>query len=251
MQQQADLTGAQSVSSAILLVRGLSKSFGAVQVAKDVDLDVEEGEILGIIGPNGAGKTTLFGMLSGHVEPSAGRLIFQGRDITGEPPHVRARAGIARTYQVPRPFGQMSVTDNLRVAATFAGGLDAAAARSWIAEVLAVTGLGVHAQVPAGRLPLLVRKRHELARALAMRPKLLLIDEVAAGLTEEEISEFIAIVRHIRSMGVAVVWIEHVIRTMLTATDRLMVLAGGEVLAVGEPHAVIRSPEVKRVYLGA
>lgn len=251
VQRQADLTGTRSVSSAILSVRGLSKSFGAVQVAKEVDLDVEQGEIVGVIGPNGAGKTTLFGMLSGHIEPSAGRLMFQGRDITGEPPHVRARAGIARTYQIPRPFGQMSVTDNLRVAATFAGGLDAAAAQTWIAEVLAVTGLGIHAQVPAGHLPLLVRKRHELARALAMRPKLLLIDEVAAGLTEEEVSEFIAIVRHIRSMRVAVVWIEHVIRTMLTATDRLMVLAGGEVLAVGEPHAVIGSPEVKRVYLGA
>lgn len=250
-ERQREPVPATADAASILSVRGLSKSFGAIQVANAIDFDVATGEILGIIGPNGAGKTTLFGMLSGHVQPSAGRLMFAGRDITDEPPHVRARAGIARTYQVPRPFGQMSVTDNLRVAATFAGGLDAAAAAAWIAEVLIITGLTSHAATLAGRLPLLVRKRHELARALAMRPKLLLIDEVAAGLTEEEVSAFIAIVRSIRAMGVAVVWIEHVIRTMLTATDRLMVLAGGEVLAVGEPRAVIDRPEVKRVYLGA
>lgn len=237
--------------TALLSVRQMSKSFGAIQVARKIDFDVGEGEILGVIGPNGAGKTTMFGMLSGHVPPSAGRLHFGGVDITDLAPHERARAGIARTYQVPRPFAQMSVFDNLRVAGSFAGSMRGAPLMAWIGEVLDITGLMKQAQTRAGRLPLLLRKRLELARALAMRPRLLLIDEVAAGLTQEEATEFIALVRQIRGMGIAIVWIEHVIRTMLTATDRLMVLAGGEVLAIGDPHEVFERPEVKRVYLGA
>jgi branched-chain amino acid transport system ATP-binding protein len=236
--------------SGILSVRGLSKSFGAIQVANGVAFDVVEGEILGIIGPNGAGKTSLFGMLSGHVQPSAGTVHFRGEDITALPPHDRARRGIARTYQVPRPFGQMTVFDNLRVAASFAGGLQGTEATEWVERTLAATGLVRFADTLAGRLPLLVRKRHELARALAMRPKLLLIDEVAAGLTELEVGEFIDLVRRIRNMGTTIVWIEHVIRTMLTATDRLMALAGGQVLALGIPREVIQLPEVRRVYLG-
>jgi branched-chain amino acid transport system ATP-binding protein len=236
--------------SAILSVRGLSKSFGAVTVANEVSFDVGEGEILGVIGPNGAGKTTLFGMLSGHIEPSAGRIAFRGEDITALPTHDRARRGIARTYQVPRPFGQMSVFDNLRVAATFAGGLSGSEATEWIERTLAATGLTRFAETLAGRLPLLMRKRHEMARALAMRPRLRLIDEVAAGLTELEVGEFIELVRRIRNMGTTVVWIEHVIRTMLTATDRLMALAGGQVLAIGVPNEVIHLPKVQRVYLG-
>lgn len=235
----------------ILQVQGLTRSFGAVSVASDVHFNVAEGEILGIIGPNGAGKTTLFGMLSGHVVASAGKVIFRGEDITGLAPHDRAQRGIARTYQVPRPFGQMTVFDNLRVAATFGGAMRSVEATAWIERTLATTGLTRHADTLAGRLPLLVRKRHELARALAMRPRLLLIDEVAAGLTESEVGEFIEIVRRVRNMGTTVVWIEHVIRTMLSATDRLMALAGGKVLAIGEPERVIRMPEVKRVYLGA
>ena len=234
----------------ILEVRGLTKSFGAISVASDVNFGVSDGEILGIIGPNGAGKTTLFGMLSGHIEPSAGHVLFRNEDITALPPHDRARKGIARTYQVPKPFGQMTVADNLRVAATFAGRLKGAEATQWIERALSATGLTRFADTLAGRLPLLVRKRHELARALAMRPKLLLIDEVAAGLTEQEVAELVTLVHRIRDMGTTVIWIEHLIRTMLTATDRLMALAGGQVLAIGVPNEVIGSPEVKRVYLG-
>jgi branched-chain amino acid transport system ATP-binding protein len=235
----------------ILEVQGLSKSFGAVAVASDLAFEVVEGEILGVIGPNGAGKTTLFGILSGQVEPSAGQVHFRGEDITALPPHDRARRGIARTYQVPRPFGQMTVFDNLRVAATFGAGMSGAEATEWIERTLAHTGLTRFADTLAGRLPLLVRKRHELARALAMRPKLLLIDEVAAGLTESEVGEFIELVRRIRNMGTTIVWIEHVMRTMLVATDRLMALAGGQVLALGVPREVINLPQVKRVYLGS
>lgn len=236
--------------SDILDVQGLSKSFGAIRIATDVDFSVIEGEILGVIGPNGAGKTTLFGMLSGHITPSAGKVFYRGEDITDLMTHERARLGIARTFQIPRPFGQMTVADNLRVAATFGGGLQSVEATEWVERTLATTGLTRYASTLAGRLPLLVRKRHELARALAMRPRLLLIDEVAAGLTESEVGEFIALVRRIRDMGTTVVWIEHVMRTMLTATDRLMALADGKVLAIGVPGEVIALPEVKRVYLG-
>jgi len=234
----------------ILDVQGLSKSFGAIHVADDVSFAVAEGEILGVIGPNGAGKTTLFGMLSGHIPPSAGRVLFRGRDVTELPPQDRARLGVARTYQVPRPFGQMTVFDNLRVAATFAAGLKPAEAVDWVERSLGITGLSRYADVLAGRLPLLVRKRHELARALAMKPKLLLIDEVAAGLTEHELSDFIELIRRIRKMGITIIWIEHVMKTMLTATDRLLVLAGGKALALGVPAEVINMPEVKRVYFG-
>lgn len=234
----------------ILQVHSLSKSFGAIQVANNLSFSVNEGEILGIIGPNGAGKTTLFGMLSGHINPSNGQILFQGEDISGSPTHERARKGIARTYQIPRPFGQMTVFDNLRVAAIFAGGLSGLDATEWIERTLATTGLSRFSDSLAGKLPLLVRKRHELARALAMRPKLLLIDEVSAGLTEQEVTEFIEIVKRIRNMGVTIIWIEHVIRTMVSATDRLMALADGEVLAIGLPKTVINLPEVKRVYLG-
>ena len=234
----------------ILQVHSLSKSFGAIQVANNLSFSVNEGEILGIIGPNGAGKTTLFGMLSGHINPSNGQILFQGEDISGSPTHERARKGIARTYQIPRPFGQMTVFDNLRVAAIFAGGLSGLDATEWIERTLATTGLSRFSDSLAGKLPLLVRKRHELARALAMRPKLLLIDEVSAGLTEQEVTEFIEIVKRIRNMGVTIIWIEHVIRTMVSATDRLMALAEGEVLAIGLPKTVIDLPEVKRVYLG-
>lgn len=236
--------------NSILSVNGLSKSFGAVHVATDISFQVREGEILGVMGPNGAGKTTLFGMLSGHVVPSAGQIVFRNEEITTLPSQDRARRGIARTYQVPRPFGQMTVFDNLRVAATFAAQLKGLEAIDWVERTLAITGLTRYADVLAGRLPLLVRKRHELGRALAMRPRLLLIDEVAAGLTDHELNEFIELIGRIRQMGITVIWIEHVIRTMLTATDRLMVLAGGEILATGKPADVIELPEVKRVYFG-
>ncbi len=234
-----------------LAVRGLAKSFGALKVTDDVSFDVHENEILGIIGPNGAGKTTLFSLLAGNVPPSAGRIEFRGQDITALPAEARARAGLARTYQVPRPFTHMTVFENLKVAAEFGGGMADEAAAQWSEQVMVLTGLSREAGTLAGRLPLLLRKRHELARALAMKPKLLLIDEVAAGLTDQEVNEFIALVLSIRKTGVTIVWIEHVMKTMLTATDRLLALHSGRVLAVGKAADVINLPEVRRVYLGA
>ncbi len=234
-----------------LSVSGLSKAFGALMVTNLVTFDVYEEEILGIIGPNGAGKTTLFGLLAGNIQPSAGRIAFRGVDITAQPSHERARLGIARTYQVPRPFGHMSVFENLMVAARFGGNLTLADAGRWVEHVLALTGLQREGNTLAGRLPLLQRKRHELARALAMKPKLLLVDEVAAGLTDEEVNQFIALIQAIRKSGVTVVWIEHVMKTMLTATDRLIALHSGRVIATGRADEVIETPEVRRVYLGA
>lgn len=229
----------------------LNKSFGAVRIAENVSFDIPEGEVVGIIGPNGAGKTTLFGLLAGTVPLDSGRILFAGRDVTRLPTYERARIGIARTYQVPRPFTHMTVADNLRVAALFAGGLEEAEAVDWVGQVLEFTGLARERDTLAGRLPLLGRKRHELARALASRPNLLLIDEVAAGLTDAEVDDFIALVARIKDAGITIVWIEHVMKTMLRATDRLMAVAGGKIIAQGAPKDVIAAREVRRVYLGA
>jgi len=235
----------------ILDVRGLSRSFGALKAVDEVSFTVREGEILGIIGPNGAGKTTLFSLLAGNLLPSAGTVVFNERNITFVQAHERSRLGLARTYQVPRPFTHMTVFENLKVAALFAGGLEDVECADWVEHVLAMAGILEAKNIRAGGLPLLTRKRHELARALAMRPKLLLVDEVAAGLTDFEVDEFITLIRAIRDSGITIVWIEHVMKTMLTATDRLLALAGGKLIAEGKPQAVVASPEVRRVYLGA
>ena len=235
----------------ILSAESLCKSFGALDVADNVSFDVAEGEILGIIGPNGAGKTTLFSLLAGTLPVSSGSIHFAGTDVTAMPAHERARLGIARTYQIPKPFSHMTVFDNLKVAALFGGGLEEAECADWVDQILHLTGMQDSRNTLAGRLPLLMRKRHELARALATRPALLLVDEVAAGLTDAEVEDFIALVREIRLFGITVVWIEHVMKTMLTATDRLLALAGGRVIGLGVPQDVVGSEEVRRVYLGA
>jgi len=237
--------------STVLSVTRLSKAFGAIHVADRVTFSVEEGEIVGVIGPNGAGKTSLFGLIAGNLKPDTGHIEFGGRDITRMAPHDRARAGLARTYQVPNPFTHMTVAGNLKVAAIFGGGMAEPEAEDWIDRVLSDTGLRASKERLAGQLPLLLRKRHELARALAMRPKLLLVDEVAAGLTDEEVNEFIELVSAIRAGGVTVLWIEHVMKTMLTATDRLIAVESGRIIAAGRPDDVINAPEVRRVYLGA
>ena len=235
----------------LVRARGLTKAYGAVRLADNIDFDIPEGEVVGIIGPNGAGKTTLFGLLAGTVPLDSGSILFAGRDVTPLPTHRRAVLGIARTYQIPRPFTHMTVRENLRVASLFAGQLEEAECDEWVTEVLAFTGLADSRDLLAGRLSLLGRKRHELARALATRPSLLLIDEVAAGLTDAEVDEFIALVARIKGAGITVVWIEHVMKTMLRATDRLLALSGGRIIAQGRPDEVLKAPEVQRVYLGA
>ena len=234
----------------LLALRSVSKSYRTLKVTDDISFTVEAGETLGILGPNGAGKTTLFNLISGDVKVDAGRVDYDGRDVTRLAPHQRCRGGIGRSYQVPQPFGHMTVFENLVTAACFGAGQSEREAWSTAHEVLAQTGLLPHANEPAGSLRLLDRKRLELARALATRPKLLLLDEIAGGLTEHEAAVLVAELKRIKSTGVTLVWIEHVVHALLALADRLFVINFGCRLAEGEPRAVMADPEVRRVYMG-
>jgi branched-chain amino acid transport system ATP-binding protein len=234
----------------LLSLHAVRKSYGAVKVTDAISLSVEPGQTLGILGPNGAGKTTLFNLISGDVRCDGGRVDYDGRDITTLKPHQRCRAGIARSYQVPQPFGNMSVFENLVTAAGFGGGQRERDAWETAHQVLLQTGLMRHANKPAGGLTLLDRKRLELARALATRPKLLLLDEIAGGLTEHEARELVDELKRIKSEGVTMIWIEHVVHALLALADRLFVINFGQKLAEGEPRAVMDDPQVRRVYMG-
>lgn len=234
----------------LLSLQAVSKSYGALKVTDDITLAVAEGETLGILGPNGAGKTTLFNLISGDVRVDAGRVEYEGRDVTGLKPHQRCHAGIGRSYQVPQPFGNMSVFENLVTAACFGAQQREQEAWQTAHEVLAQTGLMARANQPAGGLTLLDRKRLELARALATRPKLLLLDEIAGGLTEPEARQLVEELQQIKARGVTMIWIEHVVHALLSLADRLFVINFGQKLAEGEPRAVMNDPEVRRVYMG-
>jgi branched-chain amino acid transport system ATP-binding protein len=234
----------------ILALHGVSKSYGALKVTDQISLAVHAGETLGILGPNGAGKTTLFNLICGDAKVDAGRVEFEGRDVTALPPHRRCRIGLGRTYQIPQPFGQMSVFENLVTAACFGGGQHERDAWHTASEVLAQTELVRFANQRAGTLTLLNRKRLELARALATRPKLLLLDEIAGGLTEHEARELVAELLRIKAAGITMVWIEHVVHALLAIADRLFVINFGQPLAEGAPQAVMANPEVRRVYMG-
>jgi len=235
---------------ALLALHGVSKAYGALKVTDGITLAVDEGETLGILGPNGAGKTTLFNLISGDVRVDAGRVEYEGRDVTGLKPHQRCHAGIGRSYQVPQPFGNMSVFENLVTAACFGGKQREREAWQTAHEVLEQTGLMPHANRPAGGLTLLDRKRLELARALATRPRLLLLDEIAGGLTEHEARVLVDELRRIKARGVTMIWIEHVVHALLSLADRLFVINFGQKLAEGEPQAVMANAEVRRVYMG-
>jgi branched-chain amino acid transport system ATP-binding protein len=234
----------------LLALHRVSKSFGALKVTDDVSLAVEAGETLGILGPNGAGKTTLFNLISGDLRADAGGIVYDGRDIGSLPPHQRCRAGIGRSYQVPQPFGHMTVFENLVTAACFGGGQREREAWATAREVLEHTGLLREANKPAGGLTLLNRKRLELARALATRPKLLLLDEIAGGLTEHEARELVDELKRIKAGGVTMIWIEHVVHALLALADRLFVINFGRPIAQGQPRAVMENAEVRRVYMG-
>ncbi len=236
--------------AAILSLEKIHKRFGAVVVANGVDLALDSGEALGIIGPNGAGKTTLFGIATGTVPPDSGRVVFGGMDITRLPPERRCRMGIARSFQIPQPFGGMTVFENTVVAAAFGGGARERETYDHCMEVLARCGLADKANRLAGALTLLDRKRLELARALATRPHVLLLDEVAGGLVEHECGALVDLIKEVRAAGVSIIWIEHVVHALLAVVDRLVVLHGGTFIAAGEPHAVIRSPAVAEIYMG-
>lgn len=237
--------------SQILQVRDLSKRFGKVVTAEDVTFSVAQGTALGIVGPNGAGKSTLLSLITGVLKSDAGSIEFNGRDVTGLSAAERTKAGIARTFQIPRPFIDMTVFENVYVGATFGGGQHGQQGYDAAARALDVTGLSHLAERPAGQLRLLDRKRLELARALATNPSLILLDEIAGGLTEKELPPLVELIRGLRDSGVTVVWIEHIVHALTAVVDELMCLAFGRVLAIGEPREVMRSPEVIEVYLGS
>jgi branched-chain amino acid transport system ATP-binding protein len=234
----------------ILTLQSVCKSYGALRVTDQISLSVEAGETLGVLGPNGAGKTTLFNLISGDVKADAGHIVYKGKDITTLPAHMRCRLGIGRSYQVPQPFSNMTVFENLVTAACFGAGQSEHQAWETAVEVLEQTGLLEVANRQAGSLTLLNRKRLELARALATRPEVLLLDEIAGGLTEHEARELVDELLKIKARGVTMIWIEHVVHALLSVADRLYVINFGQELAEGEPDSVMSNPDVKRVYMG-
>ena len=235
---------------ALLSLHNLVKRYGALVVTDGLSLAVEAGEILGILGPNGAGKTTLFNLVAGTVRPNSGSVHFKGRDITALGVADRCRLGISRSFQIPHPFGGMSVFENVLVGATY-GRPAATNPETRSAEVLDQTGLRSRANALAGSLTLLERKRLELARALATDPELLLLDEIAGGLTERECQSLLTTVRDVHGLGVTFVWIEHVVHALLSVAQRLVVVGFGRKIADGDPASVLASAAVQSVYMGA
>jgi branched-chain amino acid transport system ATP-binding protein len=233
----------------LLVVDNLVKSFG-VRVIDDLSFAVDEGEAVGIVGPNGAGKTTLLNLVAGELQPDKGHISFDGHDITRARPDLRAQSGIARTAQIPRPFEGLTVFENVLVGATFGTTAHRREATDRAVEALEGAGMIQKANVPAGQLPLLERKRLELARALATRPKILLLDEIAGGLTEGEVHELIDKIREIHAGGVTIVWIEHIVHALLAVVTRMMAMSFGRKIAEGEPRDVMSSAAVREVYLG-
>ena len=234
----------------ILSLQNVSKSFGALKVTDNASLDVPEGQALGIIGPNGAGKSTLFNLITGNLRADAGSIRFDGRDVTRVSAMERCLTGIGRSFQIPQPFEKLTVYENLVVAATHGRNLNEAAVLDDCADVLERTGMIHRANMAAGQLSLLERKRLELARAMATKPKLLLLDEIAGGLTEGECQALIGTIRDIHAQGVTIIWIEHVLHALTSVVERLLVLDFGRVVGIGEPDDIMASREVREIYLG-
>ena len=235
----------------LLELQDLEKSFGALKVTDGVSLSVREGEALGVIGPNGAGKTTLFSLISGALRPDAGTVRLDGGDITGLSAQGRCLAGIGRSHQVPLPFEKLTVFENVLTAACFGQNLREREVVEQCGEVLERTQLLDKANRLAGSLTLLDRKRLELSRALATRPRLLLLDEIAGGLTDGECRTLVATIKEINAAGVTIVWIEHIVHALTAVVSRLVVLNFGRKIAEGDPQAVMNSDEVRTIYLGS
>ncbi|WP_110032489.1 ABC transporter ATP-binding protein [Hoeflea marina] len=234
----------------MLALDTVSKSFGALTVADGVTFAVPRGQALGIIGPNGAGKSTLFNLITGNLAPDAGRIELMGRDVTRMPAMRRCLAGIGRSFQIPQPFSRLTVFENLMVAASFGRDMSEAAVVDSCAGILERTGLIAKANTVSGSLSLLDRKRLELARALATDPQLLLLDEIAGGLTEGECRSLVETISAIHAGGVTIIWIEHVLHALNSVVERLLVLNFGRVIAIGAPGEIMASREVQEIYLG-
>lgn len=234
----------------LLSLSHVSKSFGALVVADDVSFDVPQGQALGIIGPNGAGKSTLFNLITGNLRPDHGHVQFADQDVTQMSPMRRCALGMGRSFQIPQPFGNLTVFENLVVAATHGQGKSEAEVTDYCADILDQTELMPRANDTAGSLSLLQRKRLELARAMATGPRLLLLDEIAGGLTEGECRALVQTIRAIHASGVTIIWIEHVLHALTSVVDRLLVLDFGKVIGLGEPETIMASREVREIYLG-
>jgi branched-chain amino acid transport system ATP-binding protein len=234
----------------VLELHHVSKSFGSLKVIDDLSLRIAPDEATGVVGPNGAGKTTMMNLIAGTLPLDAGSIVFEGRDITGLPPHARCRAGLARTHQVPLPFEGLTVFENVLVGLRFGRSEPTDDPFGSAMALLEGTGLASKPHVLAASLTLLERKRLELARAVATAPRLLLLDEIGGGLTEAEVDQLIQTIKDIRDQGIAIVWIEHIVHALLSVVNRLVAMSFGRLLKEGEPKDVMASPEVQAVYMG-
>jgi branched-chain amino acid transport system ATP-binding protein len=235
---------------AIVELRDVSKSFGALKVTDSVSFAVPQGQALGIIGPNGAGKSTLFNLITGNFAPDAGQITLLGQDVTQKPAMARVRMGVGRSFQIPQPFEGLTVFENLAVAASFGRNLPEAAVADECVAILRDTALLHRANTPAATLSLLDRKRLELARAMATGPQVLLLDEIAGGLTEGECQALVGTIKGLHAKGMTIIWIEHVLHALTAVVERLLVLDFGRVIGLGAPDEIMASREVREIYLG-
>jgi branched-chain amino acid transport system ATP-binding protein len=235
--------------TALLEVRNLTRVFGALRAVDGVSFSIRPGELLGLIGPNGAGKSTLYNLIAGAIEPTSGEIDFKGRPVAGWKPYQAARAGVARTFQIPKPYRHLSVTDNVVLNALLHD-TTVGAARESARAVLADVGLADHAEAPVGILTVGLLKRLEVARALALQPTLVLFDEIMAGLTPGEVGEMTRLVASLSARGITVIWVEHVLYAIMKTAPRVMVLHRGELIADGTPERIAKDPAVIKAYLG-
>jgi branched-chain amino acid transport system ATP-binding protein len=236
--------------STLLELQNVTKTFGSLLVCHQISTRLEAGEALGILGPNGAGKTTLLNLIAGDLPVTSGRILFQGRDVTGLSAAKRCHLGIGRTYQIPRPFTGMTVLENVLVGVAYGHNQHQKDSYDLAYQILKQTGLLDRWNVVTGTLRLLERKRLELARALATQPSLLLLDEIAGGLTDHEVYELLEVIAAIRAKGVTIIWIEHIVHALISAVDRIMAINFGEKLTEGKPKEVVDGPEFQEIYFG-